>query len=100
MARSTVSRSCGSTLATPLITRDTVARDTPATRATCSRVGGRGRSRWSVLMRGFIAPTPSGPGGEVHDGPPVARRSGLHHPAVPVATGLPQVVPSADTYTW
>ena len=40
MARSTVSRSFGSTLRTLFTTRDTVARETPATRATSSRVGG------------------------------------------------------------
>ena len=40
IARSTASRSSGSTFRMPFTTLDTVARDTPATFATCSSVGG------------------------------------------------------------
>src|SRR4029450_4464743 len=39
-ARSTWALASGLTLGEPLTTRDTVARDTPARAATCSRVGG------------------------------------------------------------
>ncbi|CAM5462274.1 hypothetical protein STENM327S_05228 [Streptomyces tendae] len=39
MARRTRSWMAGSTLRTPLTTRETVARETPASRATSSRVG-------------------------------------------------------------
>ena len=46
MARSTISRSPGSTVGTALMTRETVARETPAYSATCSKVGSVGRSRW------------------------------------------------------
>src|SRR5688572_2383998 len=57
MARWTISRILASTLGAPLITRDTVARDTPAASATWSIVGCRplaGRE----LMRSVIAPGP------------------------------------------
>lgn len=52
-ASSTTVRRAGSTVVAPLITRDTVARETPATAATSSKVGRTGGST-SAVMQPFI----------------------------------------------
>src|ERR1043165_4634701 len=56
MARWTISRIFASTLGAPLITRDTVARETPAASATWSIVGCWPPRPGRELMRSVIAP--------------------------------------------
>ncbi|GAB1693397.1 hypothetical protein KRM28CT15_52000 [Krasilnikovia sp. M28-CT-15] len=56
MARCTISRIFASTVGAPLMTRDTVARDTPAASATWSIVGFRPPREGRVLMAIVIAP--------------------------------------------
>src|ERR1700755_2146798 len=76
----TISCSLGSTLRTPLMTRETVARDTPAASATSSSVG----RRFSLITRFYS--TPRG-----KRSPSKARRA--HFPVgqgLPIDTELPQ----------
>src|SRR5690349_17258545 len=56
MARWTISRILASTLGAPLITRETVARDTPAASATWSIVGCCPAREGRVVMASVIAP--------------------------------------------
>ena len=69
-ARRTASWMSGATVVEPLTTRETVARDTPARRATRSSVG---RSRWIILSRLILG---SGCGYGRMSLPPSVLRSG------------------------
>src|ERR1044072_1293783 len=81
MAASTASRTCGLTFGELLMTRDTVARDTPATAATVSRVGAspEGVSSGTVF---FPVPPPTLVGGD--------------HRRVPVRAVLERTTPGRE----